>query len=193
MPPEEFRMTYQPPPEVGLPPRKPKNTAAIVIAVLGGCLAFGLVGVMILAAILFPVFAQAREAARKSSCMSDAKQLSTAMMMYAQDHDETLPPAATWYTGLGTYLRSSVGTTCPSRPGVIGPYAFNSKHDRRSLAKIPSLSTASQLFESKAGLLNASDPLTSFTTPHRDTGIVAYADGHVEAEASAPSPTAGLK
>jgi prepilin-type processing-associated H-X9-DG protein len=188
----EIAMIYAPP-ETGLPPRRKNNTATIVIAVLGGCLAFGLVGVMVLAAILFPVFAQAREAARKAGCMSDAKQLSTAMLMYAQDHDERLPPAASWQTGLGIYLRSSAGTSCPSRPGVIGPYAFNSKHALRSLAKIPSPAAAPQLFESSAGMLNASDPLTSFTTPHIRAGIVSYADGHVKAEASAPSATAGLK
>jgi prepilin-type N-terminal cleavage/methylation domain-containing protein/prepilin-type processing-associated H-X9-DG protein len=47
--------------------------------------------IAILAAILFPVFAQARDAARQSACLSNCKQLGTALMMYAQDHDETLP------------------------------------------------------------------------------------------------------
>jgi len=45
--------------------------------------------IAILAAILFPVFAQAREAARKASCMSNEKQMGTGWMMYAQDYDET--------------------------------------------------------------------------------------------------------
>jgi prepilin-type N-terminal cleavage/methylation domain-containing protein/prepilin-type processing-associated H-X9-DG protein len=47
--------------------------------------------IAILAAILFPVFAKAREAARKSSCTSNLKQLGTALMVYTQDHDEFLP------------------------------------------------------------------------------------------------------
>ncbi len=47
--------------------------------------------IAILAAILFPVFARAREAARKSSCQSNLKQLANGMMMYIQDYDETLP------------------------------------------------------------------------------------------------------
>jgi prepilin-type N-terminal cleavage/methylation domain-containing protein/prepilin-type processing-associated H-X9-DG protein len=47
--------------------------------------------IAILAAILFPVFAQARDAARQSTCLNHMKQLGTALMMYAQDHDETLP------------------------------------------------------------------------------------------------------
>src|SRR5437879_2648731 len=49
--------------------------------------------IAILAAILFPVFAQAREKARQTSCLSNAKQMGLAVMMYVQDYDETFPPA----------------------------------------------------------------------------------------------------
>ncbi len=47
--------------------------------------------IAILAAILFPVFAQAREKARQTSCISNEKQMGTAMMMYVQDYDESFP------------------------------------------------------------------------------------------------------
>ncbi|MDH7568618.1 MAG: DUF1559 domain-containing protein [Armatimonadota bacterium] len=47
--------------------------------------------IAILAAILFPVFARARENARKSACQSNLKQLGNGILMYAQDYDETLP------------------------------------------------------------------------------------------------------
>ena len=47
--------------------------------------------IAILAAILFPVFAQAREKARQSSCLSNVKQLSTAFFLYADDYDECFP------------------------------------------------------------------------------------------------------
>ncbi len=46
--------------------------------------------IAILAAILFPVFAQAREAARKASCQSNLKQVSTALLMYMQDYDNRM-------------------------------------------------------------------------------------------------------
>jgi prepilin-type N-terminal cleavage/methylation domain-containing protein len=46
--------------------------------------------IAILAAILFPVFAQAREQARKTQCLSNGRQLGTAIMMYAQDYDEAI-------------------------------------------------------------------------------------------------------
>src|SRR5579862_1008968 len=47
--------------------------------------------IAILAAILFPVFAQARESARKISCLSNTKQLGLGIMQYVQDYDETYP------------------------------------------------------------------------------------------------------
>ena len=50
--------------------------------------------IAILAAILFPVFAQAREKARGASCLSNLKQMGLAWMMYAQDYDEMYPTAA---------------------------------------------------------------------------------------------------
>ena len=50
--------------------------------------------IAILAAILFPVFAKAREKARQSSCLSNVKQISLAMIQYAQDYDERLVPSA---------------------------------------------------------------------------------------------------
>ncbi|MCS6776569.1 MAG: DUF1559 domain-containing protein [Chloroherpetonaceae bacterium] len=85
--------------------------------------------IAILAAMLFPVFAQAREKARQSGCISNLKQLATATMMYTQDYDETFPnaqwigPAAFpphWYFGesvrdlLEPYVRNASIFVCPS-------------------------------------------------------------------------------
>src|SRR5689334_8740884 len=52
--------------------------------------------IAILAAILFPVFAQAREQARKTACLSSQKQNGLALMMYAQDYDETYAMVTDW-------------------------------------------------------------------------------------------------
>jgi prepilin-type N-terminal cleavage/methylation domain-containing protein/prepilin-type processing-associated H-X9-DG protein len=52
--------------------------------------------IAILAAILFPVFAKAREKARQTSCLSNLRQLGTGLLSYAQDYDERLPAATTW-------------------------------------------------------------------------------------------------
>src|SRR5436190_5033002 len=62
--------------------------------------------IAILAAILFPVFAQARERARQTSCLSNIKQLGTALLMYVQDYDETLPHQAGDY---GDFMSAAAG------------------------------------------------------------------------------------
>src|SRR5438477_11899841 len=56
--------------------------------------------IAILAAILFPVFARARESARKTSCLSNMRQLGTASKMYTSDYDESYPDSrVTWQNG----------------------------------------------------------------------------------------------
>ena len=62
--------------------------------------------IAILAAILFPVFARAREKARQTSCLSNLRQIGTGMMMYVQDYDEQFPLAYT--DGAGGATRYSV-------------------------------------------------------------------------------------
>jgi prepilin-type N-terminal cleavage/methylation domain-containing protein/prepilin-type processing-associated H-X9-DG protein len=80
--------------------------------------------IAILAAILFPVFAQAREKARQSSCLSNIKQLGLGLTMYAQDWDETFPhwlhndrekpQPLIWYHALRPYVKNDEVFACPS-------------------------------------------------------------------------------
>jgi len=88
--------------------------------------------IALLAAILFPAFARARENARRASCQSNLKQLGLGMLQYAQDYDETLPrgndalytasPSSTlgigWAGPLYPYVKSSQIYKCPSDPTV---------------------------------------------------------------------------
>ena len=64
--------------------------------------------IAILAAILFPVFARAREKARQASCLSNMKQLGLGMLMYAQDYDETMVRYDSGWTGETTYGVNSI-------------------------------------------------------------------------------------
>ena len=85
--------------------------------------------IAILAAILFPVFAKAREKARQTSCLSNLKQLGLAVMQYCQDYDETYPISyqdaaggpgtasqipLTWPNRIQTYIKSTQLYGCPS-------------------------------------------------------------------------------
>jgi len=86
--------------------------------------------IAILAAILFPVFSQAREKARSITCLSNAKQIGTAHQMYGQDYDETLIPwfvptglerneyrddLRSWVQNLQPYIKNGE----PTRPATI--------------------------------------------------------------------------
>jgi prepilin-type N-terminal cleavage/methylation domain-containing protein len=71
----------------------------VVIAIIG-----------ILAAILFPVFARARENARRTSCLSNLKQIGLGVIQYTQDYDEKYPPR---------YLGNGVTQADPSMPGYL--------------------------------------------------------------------------
>jgi len=72
--------------------------------------------IAILAAILFPVFARARENARRASCLSNLKQIGLGMMMYVQDYDEKFPMAI-WATNIASGT-GYVSQTDSSMPGA---------------------------------------------------------------------------
>jgi len=72
--------------------------------------------IALLAAILFPVFAQARERARAAMCLSNIRQIGLAFNMYCDDHDECYPPAYQWKTRLQPYIKTQQVNRCPSRP-----------------------------------------------------------------------------
>lgn len=90
--------------------------------------------ISILAAILFPVFARARENARKAACMSNLKQIGLGVMMYTQDYDETFPaaemmnnPTAMWYQVIDPYVKSKQVFVCPTagKTSFSGSYGWN--------------------------------------------------------------------
>ena len=71
--------------------------------------------IAILAAILFPVFASARESARRTACLSNCKQLGAGMMMYLQDYDEVTP----------TVYRTAATSAITDAAELIQPYVKN--------------------------------------------------------------------
>ncbi|HEY3418125.1 MAG TPA: prepilin-type N-terminal cleavage/methylation domain-containing protein, partial [Armatimonadota bacterium] len=88
--------------------RKPRGFTLIELLVVIAIIA-------ILAAILFPVFAKAREKARQTTCLNNQKQINVAIMMWVQDHDETFPVASTWVTDMAsTYGVTGKVWDCPT-------------------------------------------------------------------------------
>ncbi len=79
--------------------------------------------IAILAAILFPVFAQARESARRTVCLSNVNQLGLAFAMYTQDYDETtlsVGPNHDWWFPLYPYFKDYQMIWCPDRNDIGG-------------------------------------------------------------------------
>jgi prepilin-type N-terminal cleavage/methylation domain-containing protein len=147
--------------------------------------------IAILAAILFPVFAQARERARAISCLSGAKQIGTALMMYVQDYDETYPAAQVQITPinggssknfpidaqLAPYIKNNGVWACPSDGGANfatsslmwdGQYDTTKnggKYSKRSFSYIISLNTreAGNVLDANTGLAQRSPTPLGFS------------------------------
>src|SRR5688572_467386 len=91
--------------------------------------------IAILTAILFPVFARARENARRSSCQSNLKQIGMGWLQYAQDYDEIVMPLRQgpnasdppfhWAQEVQPYLKSNQIMVCPSKSDMLMGYTYN--------------------------------------------------------------------
>ena len=168
--------------------------------------------IAILAAILFPVFAKAREKARQSSCASNLKQLALAINSYKQDYDEMYPlsypttgpggtrptscggnPAYWWQDELVPYVKSDGVYICPS--GDRAPCLFTVKCSYHVAQQMTGTSDASVVnpadtFMIADGNMNAAvyphDSLGAVARRHSERFNAAYFDGHVKSEQLKP-------
>ena len=96
--------------------------------------------IAILAAILFPVFAKAREKARQTACLSNMKQITTGAIMYGSDYDDTCPLYFQGFSRVGFPRRPGYGGTVTGTnqywPELISPYVQNqNSHDFNQASK----------------------------------------------------------
>jgi prepilin-type N-terminal cleavage/methylation domain-containing protein/prepilin-type processing-associated H-X9-DG protein len=160
--------------------------------------------IAILAAILFPVFAQAREKARAISCLSNTKQLTLGMLQYIQDYDETSPagalipagqacagsrmPGRGWAGEIYPYVKSVQVYKCPddpttsnttvSPPYVPVSYGVNMYFSNASLASLAAPTKTVLLFEVVGSVADVTDPLDWRSTSANggDGGGAGYID-----------------
>ncbi|HEX8550734.1 MAG TPA: DUF1559 domain-containing protein [Abditibacteriaceae bacterium] len=144
--------------------------------------------IAILAAILFPVFARARENARRSSCQSNLKQIALGVAQYTQDSDEKYPgtpeSGKTWVDQLQPYLKSKQIFVCPSGTASNGwvsgtdrfHYGFNGLFVGASLSSVTSPAKVVMSADSGAFELG----LGADTNRHLEGANYNYADGHVK-------------
>lgn len=152
--------------------------------------------IAILASILFPVFAQAREKARQSACISNLKQIGLALQMYATDYDELLPlaneypaappPADGYHQGppgifevLEPYTKNQQIFRCPSdrdrmweQQGTSYDYGFG----------LLDIGMPPQMMDSPWGGEPSKTLLAGDYSPdwHTMGSVMLYADGHVK-------------
>ena len=133
-------------------------------------IAFGMLA--ILAAILFPVFARAREKARQSSCLSNMKQLALGTLSFAQDYDGRLPGALTWRDEVLPYVQNEQLFICPTDELKDVTYALNPLVAGRNLSDIEDQQGTVLLYE----VDRSGQPVF----PHNDGANYAFVDGHVK-------------
>lgn len=133
--------------------------------------------IAILASILFPVFARARESGKRASCLSNVRQLGMGVQQYTQDYDERVVPFATssncpcWPDKLFPYVKSAqVFSACPSKKGAV--WVPNAKSG---------MAYAYNVLYNAAGTADGQE-----TTPPSGTGS---ANGLALAQAAVPAET----
>lgn len=167
--------TYSPPPPgpYAAPRKGVSPWVWVGIGCAGMCVCVG----PVLAAILFPVFSQAKIAAQQTACLTNVKRSSLAMVMYASDYDEILPSAARWMDQTKPYGRDPKIYQCPLVHDGHG-YAMNDALSKKSLAKIDAPHSVVAIFETDDLSYNAhGKPNLSQPGPRHGSRSVGYADG----------------
>jgi prepilin-type N-terminal cleavage/methylation domain-containing protein/prepilin-type processing-associated H-X9-DG protein len=149
--------------------------------------------IAILAAILFPVFAKAREKARQTACLNNNKQLVTSFLMYAQDHDEMFPSAETAW---GAISIDKGVTICPTYGTKAGNgYLFNFDIGGKALGEVrnPTAMFVTCDGKSSTGVCpdgavmqpNVAYLKSQIDARHLNKAICSYLDGHCEMQVAA--------
>jgi prepilin-type N-terminal cleavage/methylation domain-containing protein len=138
--------------------------------------------IAILAAILFPVFAKAREKARQTSCMNNQKQIATAALMYAQDHDEMFPTAESFWGAIS--LDKGV-LKCPTKSRLANGYCFANGLSGKALGEVAD-PTAWAITGDGVGTVTENVFKTGADVDSRHANkastafLASFVDGHVE-------------
>lgn len=156
--------------------------------------------IAILAAILFPVFAKAREKARQTQCMSNQRQIALSIQLYTQDNNEILPAANSWWTTLA--ISPKVLQCLTAGSAIANAYVYHAGCGGVPLQALPGNLDPTLCFLTADG---ASDPLatstpatffpqvgyffTDIASSRHDNGYIAsFVDGHVEYKKSTSTP-----
>jgi len=147
--------------------------------------------IAILAAILFPVFAKAREKARQTSCLNNQRQITTGILMYAQDHDELLPTADTVWGAIGMDKGVLICPTAGKK--LANGYDYNSFVSGVALGEVGSPNGTMVTCDGTSGtgagqIANTAYAGAQIDMRHGGGVIISYLDSHVELTKDPPFP-----
>lgn len=145
--------------------------------------------IAILAAILFPVFAKAREKARQTTCKSNLKQIGMALLMYAQDYDDTLLPAVLTVGGVQQRWDQILGQSGYIRWGAIGESDYTTTSE--SVFRCPSNPNFQPLWRRQCYAYNSSFGFGSnyagpIGTNPRESDLILVGDAAKQGENASP-------
>ncbi len=150
--------------------------------------------IAVLAAILFPVFARAREKARQTTCSSNQRQIAAAIMMFAQDHEEALPAPATIWTDLNVDNNILICPTAGKQ--IANGYCYHSelgqsdgatglaigqlpRSPEQQVMTMDGSTTSLDTIHSGTKYPNVAYWWCDYDYRHSNGAILSYADGHV--------------
>ena len=152
--------------------------------------------IAILAAILFPVFAQVKAAAKKTACVSNVKQFLLGFQMYGSDSDDTFMPAYTnnpnvlWSQMFTPYIKSQEVYLCPAgdKPGIT---SWATANPPAGIPKPFGVSYIANLhiLGDAYNLLPSGGISTNSTSVNQPSATVLLSDGGAQASATVPSIT----
>ncbi|MEI6518685.1 MAG: prepilin-type N-terminal cleavage/methylation domain-containing protein [bacterium] len=153
--------------------------------------------IAILAAILFPVFARAREKARQTTCTSNQRQIAASVQMYIQDHEETFPSTTTMWQDIkvdpGVLICPTLGKATPlgySYSNLVGGAAVGTLNDPALVLLTADAILHAATTASGVVLATAAGPVIYTTADldlrHTNSAIASFVDGHVAMLTSPP-------
>ena len=156
-----------------------KGTGLAIAGIITSALCVLMIPIM--AAILFPVFASAREKARATACLQNVTKISNAVRMYQSNWDDRYPLAANWSDALTPLVKERQVFICPTISGATEPcYGMNGGLSGKPDAFVQSPASTVMIFESNPGKNKAGGPELLPSKPrHSGAHSIGFADGHV--------------
>ena len=137
-----------------------------------------LVFIAVAAGLLLPALAKAKYQKQNSDCVSNVKQVSLAVRLYADENEGKCPQAVNWCDAITPNLEGKHVFQCPQRAGNEGAFAFNAKLAGKTLSAIPPDTV--MIFESSSGwnFTGGADDVIQ-RPPHGRNFVFGFADGSV--------------